>query len=469
MEQLYDLGIEKAVIGTLISNKDAYDEVCDIISKDCFYATEHRTLYSCIEKVIKAGDKPDWFSISRQMTGSGHPMKPNELILEYGSVSFQVSQLAQNAAILHDLMVKRGLIVLSEEIKTKTYDFQSDPNEIISYVNKKTASFYRNEEGGISNTTDVLLELQGNITANAAGKKDVTGTPIGIWKFDEATAGLHEGDLVFIAADPGMGKTSIALNISTNAAKCGCPVAWYSMEMSKVQLMARIVASESGVSANKIMYKPLSDEQMIAVDRAMGIISNCKIYFDDKSTSNIDTIESSIRFMVRKYQIKGALVDYIQLLSMNGRKGLTEEQTLGEYARRLKNLAKDVGIWIIVLSQLKRDSANPVPNDNRLRGSGQLKEAADTVMMLYRPEACDPPVMHYPSPFNKVSTKGTALVKVTKGRNVGSLEFIVGFDASRTRFYDLGDNVPVDVPPPNPNDIPDGIRTQMVEQQDLPF
>ncbi len=466
MENLYDLDIEKSVIGTLISNKDAYDEVADILTRDCFYATEHRNIFSCVEKIVKSGDRPDFFGVARLMNGSGHPVKLNEFAVEYGSSFIPTSLLPQNAAILHDLMVKRGLVTLAEEIKTKVYDFQSDPNEIISAITKRTSSFYRNEEGGIYNTVDVILELQKNITANAASKKEVTGTPIGIKKFDEATAGLHEGDLIFIAADSGTGKTSIALNISINAAKSGDAVAWYSMEMSRMQLMARMVAAESGVSASSIMYKPLSEDQIIAVDKAMGDISNCKIYFDDRSTSNIETIESSIRFMVRKYGIKGAIVDFIQLLSMNGRRGMTEEQVLGECARRFKNLAKDVNIWIIVLSQLRRDTQNPVPSDNRLRGSGQLKEAADTVMMIYRPEACDPPVAHYPTPFHKISTKGTALVKVTKGRNVGSLEFIVGFDAKRTKFYDLEDSLPMEAPPPDTSDTQ---VEQIYNQQQLPF
>lgn len=467
---LYDLDIEKAVISTLISNKDAYDEVAHLISQDCFYDPEHCETFLCIEKIIKNGGNPDWFSVSRQMNGTKHPIKPNELIIKYGSFSLTINTIASNVAILHDLMVKRKLVVLAEDIKAKVNDFQSDPNDIISYISNSTSTFYRNDEGGISNSTDVLMDLLKNINANAAGKKDITGTPVGLRKFDETTAGLHNGDLVFIAAESSMGKTSIALNISVNAAKNGDPVAWYSMEMSKMQLMARMVAAESGVNSASIMYKPLSETQLLAIDKAMGILSNCKIYFDDRSSSNIDTIESSIRYMVRTLNIKGALIDYIQLLSMKGRRGMTEEQLLGEIARRLKNLAKEMDIWIIALSQLSRDKNNPIPNDNRLRGSGQLKEAADTVMMIYRPEACDPPVYHYPPPFQKVITKGTALIKVTKGRNVGTLDFIVGFDEARTRFYDLDDIPEFDneqAPPPPV--VSDNQKTQINNDGQLPF
>lgn len=465
--ELYDENIEKIVLGSLIGSNKAYNEASSLLSEDLFYVTEYKRLFSCVKELVEKGMEPDILTVHVAMKNKGYQTDIPKLMDICSNRAMNVSQYT---AILHDLSAKRKLILLSEEIKAKVMDFQSDPNEIISEITKKTSSFYRNEEGGISTSTDVILELQRNITKNASGKMDITGTATGFRKFDEATAGFHGGDLIFIAAESSQGKTSIALNISTYAAKCGEPIAWYSMEMSNIQLMARMVAAESGISSSSILYKPLSDEQIIDIDKVMGILSNCKIYFDDKSTSNIDSIESSIRFMSKKYGIKGALIDYIQLLTLNGRRGMSEEQMLGEYARRFKNLAKELDIWILALSQLNRDRLNPIPSDNRMRGSGQLKEAADTVIMIYRPEACDPPVSSYPSPWNNVDTHGTALVRITKGRNVGRMEFIVGFDAARTKFYDLDDTPQVNTaPPPTPDDIPDNIRKQIKEDNELPF
>ena len=220
---------------------------------------------------------------------------------------------------------------------------------------------------------------------------------------------------------------------------------------------------------SQILYKPLFDQQLIVADQAMGKLARAKIYFDDRSTSNIDSIISSIRYLKKTEDISGAIVDYIQLLSINAQHGAREEQALGEYARRLKNLAKELNIWIIALSQLNRDRMNPVPNDNRLRGSGQLKEAADTVMMIYRPEACDPPQDRYPHPFEQVDTHGTALVKVTKGRNIGLMDFIIGFDASRTKFYDIEESNMPELPPPPVNDIQESIKSRNHNNEQLPF
>ena len=464
--ELYDEEIEKTVIGTLISNKDAYSDVAELLNEDCFYVTEHRRLYKCVVEIAKNGLEPDIITVHRRMKDSGHEISLPELI---GICNTRSMNLPQMVAILHDLYVKRGLVNLAEEIKAKVNDFQSDPNDIIADISKKTAAFYRNDEGGIHTLTDTLLELTDNINHNAAGMSDVSGTRTGFGKFDEASAGLHKSDLILIAAESSQGKTSLATNIAINAAMTGEGVAIYSMEMTRMQIAARMVASESGLSASQILYKPLFDQQLIVADQAMGKLSRAKIYFDDRSTSNIDSIISSIRYLKKTEGISGAIVDYIQLLSINAQRGTREEQALGEYARRLKNLAKELDIWIIALSQLSRDKLNPVPNDNRLRGSGQLKEAADTVMMIYRPEACDPPVAKYPAPFEHIDTHGTALVKVTKGRNIGLMDFIIGFDASRTKFYDIEESNMPELPPPPVNDIQESIKSRNYNNEQLPF
>lgn len=469
--ELYDENIESAVIGTMIANRNAYDEVVGLLTADCFYVTEHRRLYACIAELTGKGESADWFSVARLMNAKGFPAKPIELVAEYGKAEFPLPLLREQAAILHDLWLKRRLLVIAEELKTQVYDFQSDVGEIVNGLTQKAASLYRNVQTGISGTVETIMELQEVMRKNYAGDKPVTGTPTGFRKIDENTGGLHPTDLVIIAADSSVGKTSMAMNIAVNAAKRGEPIAVYSLEMSRIQLVARMVSSECGIPASSLLYKRLTDRQMITADEAMGRLGACKIYFDDNSTSSMDSIASSIRYMVRKHGVKGAVVDYIQLLSLNTRRNEREEQALGEFARIMKNLAKELEIWIIALSQLTRDRQNPVPNDNRLRGSGQLKEAADTVMMIYRPEACNPPVYSYPAPWEKTDVRGTALVKITKGRNIGMMEFIVGFDAARTLFYDLDETLPSPPPPPPPVDdgVPERIREQVHNQEQLPF
>lgn len=246
--------------------------------------------------------------------------------------------------------------------------------------------------------------------------------------------------------------TSLAVSIMRNAAYLGAKIAMYSMEMKKEQITARILSMESGVPANEIMYSRLSESQLQSVDKGIGKISGKGIYFDDRSTSNIDTILSSIRYMKLKFGIDGAIVDYLQILNVN-MKGANKEQQMGDVARRLKNLAKELDIWIIALSQLNRDTMNPVPSLARLRDSGQIAEAADIVVLVYRPEVKN---NCYPDEFANVSTIGTAMIDIAKGRNIGLLKFICGFNALTTCFYDL-------------ETVPLGLNSSNTDSDDDPF
>ena len=153
--------------------------------------------------------------------------------------------------------------------------------------------------------------------------------------------------------------------------------------------------------------------------------------------------------MVIKYGIKGVIVDYLQILNVN-MKGANKEQQMGDVARRLKNIAKELDIWVIALSQLSRDNQNPIPSLTRLRDSGQIAEAADMVILIYRPEIYG---KKYPVEFSEMSTEGTAMIDVAKGRNIGLMKFIVGFDARTTNFYELGEVKEVTVND-NPHALP---------------
>lgn len=227
--------------------------------------------------------------------------------------------------------------------------------------------------------------------------------------------------------------TSLALSMIDQASKQGEAIAMYSMEMTKVQCAARLLSMNSGVPSNQILFSKLDSNYIEQVDRGTGKIQNLPIYFDDNSTSNIDNIIASIRSMKSKFDISGAVIDYLQILNVNT-KSLNKEQAMGDVARRLKNLAKELGIWVIALSQLNRDNFNPVPNLNRLRDSGQIAEAADIVMFVYRPETYG---KFFPEPFNQYDTKGKAMIDIAKGRNIGLLKFICDFDAKTTHFKEF--------------------------------
>jgi replicative DNA helicase len=204
------------------------------------------------------------------------------------------------------------------------------------------------------------------------------------------------------------------------------------------------------VPSNEILYSKLASGQIQMVDKGVARVIDMPVYFDDRSTSNIETILSSIRMMKIKYNIKGVIVDYLQILNVN-MKGSNKEQQMGDVARRLKNIAKDLDIWVIALSQLSRDRQNPAPSLSRLRDSGQIAEAADMVILIYRPEIYGE---KYPEEFENKSTRGTAMIDVAKGRNIGLLKFLVGFDAKTTNFYELEDIPITQVKNDSPHGLP---------------
>ena len=271
------------------------------------------------------------------------------------------------------------------------------------------------------------------IDGNRLGSRK-KGIPTGFRKLDEK-GGFQRSDLVVVAAEFSQGKTSLAIDFCVKAALGGHPCAFYSTEMTNEQLMARIMATQSGISSRVIMQEALTDEQTKVFGLAEQITRPLPIYFDDTATISIERIIVSIRQLVHKHHVEMVFIDYLQVLQTNESIGRqTEEQFFGIVARKLKNLAKELGICIVLLSQLSRDKNTTEPTLSRLRGSGQIAEAADMVLLIYRPEMYG---KKYSGNHHLVQPEGTALIRLAKGRNVGTCEFICGYNAPTTHFFEL--------------------------------
>lgn len=421
---------ERLVLGTIMSDRNALDEARDLLSPDCFYTRLNREIYEAIAAIEARGDSPDVITVAKEMRGMSDEV---DFLALSRIAECRTSDIRQHAAILHDMERRRRLIEIGMEMTLKASSEAEDIVDIQSAALESLKGLFQSARDNIASLRQAIEGVTEQMSLNASDSKPMTGTPTGFTKIDERSGGLQKSDLVVIAADTSSGKSSLAIALTLSAAKYGDGVAFYSMEMKKEQIAARMIAIESGVPANEIMYSRLTAGQFDMVDRGIGKLCDKPVYFDDRSTSNIDTILSSIRTMKLKYGISGAIVDYLQILSVNMR-GSNTEQQMGEAARRLKNLAKELDIWIIALSQLNRDNLNPVPTLARLRASGQIAEAADVVMLIYRPELYG---KYYPEPFQNASTSGTAMIDIAKGRNIGLAKFLVGFEARTTKFYEI--------------------------------
>lgn len=423
----HNIEAERLVLGTIMSDRYALNEVRDILTQDCFYDRFNREIYEAIIAIDSRGESPDMVTVA------------NEMRKKDGNVDlFAISQIAscrtndvyQHAAIIHDHEKRRKFISLGMEIQNMAYAESEDIVDILANAEESLKNIFQSSKGNISTINDAIKGVAKQMELNAANDKPLTGTPTGFSTIDGRSGGLQKSDLIIIAADTSSGKTSLSIAFTLSAARYGDGVAFYSMEMKKEQIAARMISIESGIPANEIMYSRLLPEQFDRIDRGIGKLAGKPVFFDDRSTSNIDIILASIRTMKLKYNISGAVVDYLQILTVN-MKGSNKEQMMGESARRLKNLAKELDIWIIALSQLNRDSVNPVPSLSRLRDSGQIGEAADVVMLIYRPELYG---KFYPEPFQNSPTNGTAMIDIAKGRNIGLAKFLVRFDPKTTHF-----------------------------------
>ncbi len=447
---------EQYVIGSLLVDPTAYTLVSQYLDEDCFYEPMCRDIWKAVDNMGKQGMPIDVISVSAELS----KQKSNVTALDLMNISAQIASSAHveyHAIRLQDLGRRRKLWVvgqqlskvgLSEEILTA--DAHQEAIESIGRVFEKA--------DGVFTLDDAMNSLNEIMVKNATVGGVTTGTKTGMERFDEK-GGLQKSDLIIVAGETSQGKTSLALCMTRHAIENGAKVAFYSMEMTKEQLTARLLSAKTNIPANNILYSgSLAPSEMRMIDDARGKLPGENLFFDDKSTSNIDSILLSIRMLKMQKDIDGAVVDYLQILNVNSRStSFSREQAMGDAARRFKNLAKELNIWIIALSQLSRDSNCPEPNLNRLRDSGQIGEAADVVILVYRAEYYN---RAYPAPFDNKDdypTDGTAMIDVAKGRNIGTFKFFMGFNKNTTNFFKtnlINEDVQVPFEKPEEADAP---------------
>lgn len=447
---------EQYVIGSLLVDPTAYTLVSQYLDEDCFYDPMCRDIWKAVDNMGKQGMPIDVISVSAELS----KQKSNVTAFDLMNISAQIASSAHveyHAIRLQDLGRRRKLWVvgqqlskvgLSEEILTA--DAHQEAIESIGGVFEKA--------DGVFTLNDAMNSLNEIMVKNATVGGITTGTKTGMERFDEK-GGLQKSDLIIVAGETSQGKTSLALCMTRHAIENGAKVAFYSMEMTKEQLTARLLSAKTNIPANNILYSgSLAPSEIRMIDDARGKLPGENLFFDDKSTSNIDSILLSIRMLKMQKDIDGAVVDYLQILNVNSRStSFSREQAMGDAARRFKNLAKELNIWIIALSQLSRDSNCPEPNLNRLRDSGQIGEAADVVILVYRAEYYN---RAYPAPFDNKDdypTDGTAMIDVAKGRNIGTFKFFMGFNKNTTNFFKtnlINEEVQVPFEKPEETDAP---------------
>lgn len=442
--------VERLVLGTLMGERDALSSCGGILTEDCFYDPVNRAIYRAIAAVSAKGDRPDMPTVMRRLQADKVEVTPYELAQVSGNHTFD---LAQHARYLSDLAARRKFAEVAALLAANSTAEPDDVADVVARATSELSALLVASTDHLRTVSEGLADVYDTMCRNMQGDASATtGIPTGFRAIDKRCGGMQPSDFVVIAGETSQGKTSLALSIVYNLATAGRKAAVYSLEMNLRQLCARFASMASGVPSREIMYGRLDTAQYQLVSDGIGRIEGMEVYVDEGSTSSVESITASMRYLRRTKGVEVFVVDYLQLVS--ARVPGNKEQQTAYVARSLKNAAKELDATVIALSQLSRNRDNPQPTLPRLRDSGQIEEAADLVMLVYRPEAYR---RSFPEPFDDKETQGYAMVDVAKGRNTGVFSFLCAFDAPTTHFTDV-----------RPQDVPTaGLRQS--NEKDMPF
>lgn len=390
---------EMAVLGAMIISKEIIPEAIGIVGRDDFYVDRHKEVFDAIVFLYNSGEPIDYISLSNRLKLNGVYDKIDagrflmRLIDEVPSTD--PASVKHYATIVRDKSELRQLIAVTEGITATCYRGDNDIDDIIGMAEQGIINITQSRTAKGLTPLGVYIEQSiDRIEELSKTDGDLTGITTGFIDIDKRTSGLHSSELILIAARPGMGKTSFALNIAQNAAiKGDACVAIFSLEMPGIQIANRMLSSQANVDSASIKTGDIKDEDWGKLGEAMALLAESKIYIDDSSNITASEIGAKCRKLKMERGLDMVIIDYLQLMSASGRSAGNRQQEISEISRTLKVLANDLEIPIIALSQLsraveKRETKEPVLSD--LRESGAIEQDADMVMFLYREGYYDP-------------------------------------------------------------------------------
>ena len=415
---------EKSVLGSMLMDRDAIVEAEDILVKEDFYQRQYGILFEAMVELYQEGKPVDLITLQDKLKEKDVPEALSSLdffreLVDIVPTSTNVRQYAQ---IVHDKATLRALIKVTEDIGNACYLGKEETPAILEKTEKEIFGLLqnRNRMSDFVPIQEIVLNSLNAIEDAARTKGRVTGIATGFTELDYKLTGLHPAELILVAARPAMGKTAFVLNFAQYAAfKDNHAVAMFSLEMSKEQLVTRLMASESMVDSQQIRTGDLRDSDWEKLLEGAALIGNSKLIIDD-TASSLAEIRSKCRKYKQTYDIDMVFIDYLQLMSgSNTRRNESRQQEISEISRALKVLARELNIPIVALSQLSRavearQDHRPMLSD--LRESGAIEQDADVVMFLYRDEYYNP----------DTEKKNIAEVIVAKQRNgaTGSIELV---------------------------------------------
>jgi replicative DNA helicase len=444
------IDLEEAVLGALMLEQNTLNDTIEILTPECFYKDAHQRIYQAIQDLFSTSEPVDILTVTNQLRKKGE--------LELVGGAFYISNLTNriastahveyHARIILQKHIQREIIRMCSDVLKVAYD---DTTDVFDLINKAESSLFEITQGNIKKNYQSMQEILATAIEEIekAGKSEggVNGVPTGFKDLDKITSGWQKSDMIVLAARPGMGKTAFVLSMARNTAvDYGMGVAVFSLEMTSIQLVNRLISAETGISSEKLRKGDLRNDEYQQLHSRISKLSKAPMYIDDTPGINIFDFRAKCRRLKAQKDIQLVIIDYLQLMSAGGSKNGNREQEISTISRSIKEIAKEINVPIIALSQLSRSvesrGGDKRPMLSDLRESGAIEQDADIVTFIYRPE-----YYGLSQDENGMSTNNMAQILIAKNRH-GSLDTInLKFIKSLVKFTnmdDMDDNAPFD-------------------------
>ncbi len=433
------LDLEEAVLGAMMLENDRLAEVIEVLKPEVFYKESHQIIFSAIQRLFGQNEPVDILTVTEELRKTG------ELDIAGGPyfITMLTNRVASTAniefhsRIILQKFIQRELIRVSSDIIKDAYE---DTTDVFDLLDKAENGLFSISEGSIGKSymdmQSIITEAIKEIAAGRNQEGKLRGVGSGFTELDRITSGWQKSDLIIIASRPGMGKTAFALTMARNAAiDFKKPVAVFSLEMSSIQLVTRLMSSETEIPQEKLRKGNLEDHEWAQLNARISSLIEAPLYIDDTAALSIFDLRAKCRRLKAHHDIQMVIVDYLQLMQGSQDTRGNREQEISSISRALKTLAKELNIPVIALSQLSRASekrekaAKPILSD--LRESGSIEQDADMVMFIYRPEYYKIDVDE-----NGDSTAGVADIIIAKNRNGPLKDVRIRFISKYAKFVD---------------------------------
>jgi replicative DNA helicase len=432
----HNIEAEQAILGGILINNDAMNQIIDILSPDCFYREANACLFQGMVDLYNNNEPIDLITLSHHLTEKNLLTKSggaDYLTALVDAISTSAG-IVSHAEIVRDLYVKRRLITQCSVISDSCFQGWQGTDELLDLAEQSIFDIAEDKVGeGFIPMDTIIKESFKKLESVSEHDGFITGVPTDFSDLDRLTAGLQPSDLIIIAGRPSMGKTALALNIGYNSAKkTGRGVAIFSLEMSKMQLGMRLLGFEALINATRLRTGTLRDTDWTKLTQAAGNLAELPIFIDDSSGLSVLEMKARCRRLVKKRELALIIIDYLQLIQ--GRRSAESRQIeISEVSRALKALAKDLNVPVIAISQLNRkveDRPNKRPQLADLRESGAIEQDADVIAFIYRDE-----LYHGTTDENR----NVAEINLAKQRNGPTGYFKLTFQQEFTRFRDYAE------------------------------